>query len=48
MLRTLYTAAALETPFSLLMALAATTTDSGVRQLRSRVLLRGAPYINVN
>lgn len=45
MLRTLYTAAALETPFSLLMTLAATTTDSGVRQLRSQVLLRGAPLL---
>lgn len=46
MLRTLYTAAALETPFSLLMALATTTTDSEVRQLRSRVLLRGAPLLH--
>lgn len=45
MLRTLYVAAPFETPFSLLIALAATTTDPKVRQLRTRLLLGGAPLL---
>lgn len=45
MLRTLYAAAPFETPFSLLIALAATTTDQKVRQLRNRVLPGGAPLL---